>query len=552
MAEWAETGGSDEMGDWLMEMAAMGNEARLMLLETESQMQEIYDEQEEERIERLENYISLQETIADTLRENAEEEVNIQKEKYDALKEADDDYLSALEDAINKQRELREQENAYEDLAQKEKKLALLQRDTSGANEKETKKLEEEIQDDRQQLLDDKVDDIIENLKSTYELQAEVRDLEIEQKEIALEEKNYISEAANILRNMTGGSDIIAWMIENNKDWDTYTTEQQEKFISEWEKLGNDWATYLAQEETEYNDFLSLSETNIQAYLNNTASAITDSIDRIKKNEEAAQAEREKKAQETIDNINNISDTALKASQKIKKAMQGLNDEENVEKINYNSLTKSTLTGTARDEAYKSMYNAAKGKTNLSEFLKNYSSNQDLASQAWQAARKEEANSYSHGILWPDGTISPHETAQVAIDSIEEILKSTPQNGRDGQLKMWANTDNYQVFKKGGFVDYTGPAWVDGTPNKPEAFLSAEDTARIGAAAKLLADLPIFNTTSNAENAVSTNIGDTSIEIHINVENISDDYDVDQMIERVKQDIVDVAKPIGTSVILNK
>ena len=107
-------------------------------------------------------------------------------------------------------------------------------------------------------------------------------------------------------------------------------------------------------------------------------------------------------------------------------------------------------------------------------------------------------------------------------------------------------------YATGGLVDYTGLAQVDGTPNKPEAFLSAEDTARIGAAAKLLADLPIFNATSNAENAVSTNIGDTSIEIHINVENISDDYDVDQMIERVKQDIVDVAKPIGTSVILNK
>ena len=114
-----------------------------------------------------------------------------------------------------------------------------------------------------------------------------------------------------------------------------------------------------------------------------------------------------------------------------------------------------------------------------------------------------------------------------------------------------AQTGAYK-YATGGLVDYTGLAQVDGTPNKPEAFLSAEDTARIGAAAKLLANLPIFNATSNAENAVSTNIGDTSIEIHINVENISDDYDVDQMIERVKQDIVDVAKPIGTSVILNK
>ena len=32
-------------------------------------------------------------------------------------------------------------------------------------------------------------------------------------------------------------------------------------------------------------------------------------------------------------------------------------------------------------------------------------------------------------------------------------------------------------FAKGGLVDFTGPAWVDGTKTKPEAFLSAEDTA---------------------------------------------------------------------------
>ena len=106
-----------------------------------------------------------------------------------------------------------------------------------------------------------------------------------------------------------------------------------------------------------------------------------------------------------------------------------------------------------------------------------------------------------------------------------------------------------QAFKTGGLVNYTGPAWVDGTPTKPEAFLNAQDTQRIGEAAKILAQIPALN---GASENVSTNIGDTTIEIHINVENIESDYDVDQMIERVKNDIIDVSKPIGTSVILKK
>ena len=112
-----------------------------------------------------------------------------------------------------------------------------------------------------------------------------------------------------------------------------------------------------------------------------------------------------------------------------------------------------------------------------------------------------------------------------------------------------AFTEQWEKYKTGGLVDYTGPAWVDGTPTKPEAFLNAQDTQRIGEAAKILAQIPALN---GASENVSTNIGDTTIEIHINVENIESDYDVDQMIERVKNDIIDVSKPVGTSVILKK
>ena len=110
----------------------------------------------------------------------------------------------------------------------------------------------------------------------------------------------------------------------------------------------------------------------------------------------------------------------------------------------------------------------------------------------------------------------------------------------------------YNGFLNGGLVDYTGPAWVDGTPSKPEAFLNSDDTKRIGEAAKLLSNLPILNSTSSASTPLSTNIGDTSIEIHINVDSISSDYDVDRLAERIKSDIVDASKPVGTPVILKR
>ena len=109
------------------------------------------------------------------------------------------------------------------------------------------------------------------------------------------------------------------------------------------------------------------------------------------------------------------------------------------------------------------------------------------------------------------------------------------------------------AYAKGGMVDFTGPAWVDGTKSRPEAFLNADDTKRIGEAAKLLSDLPLLDNPRTQTNEISnTNVGDTTFEIHINVENISSDYDVDQAVERVKQDIADAAQYAGSNVILKK
>ena len=125
--------------------------------------------------------------------------------------------------------------------------------------------------------------------------------------------------------------------------------------------------------------------------------------------------------------------------------------------------------------------------------------------------------------------------------------KAKKRTGKHG----FSNLSGFK-YADGGLVNYTGPAWVDGTQNKPEAFLNAEDTKRIGQAAELLANLPIFNNTSNANNAVSATYGDTNVSVNITVESIANDYDVDRMMKRVEEKITSAAKPIGTSVILKK
>jgi hypothetical protein len=111
---------------------------------------------------------------------------------------------------------------------------------------------------------------------------------------------------------------------------------------------------------------------------------------------------------------------------------------------------------------------------------------------------------------------------------------------------------NHLAFAEGGLVNFTGPAWVDGSRSRPEAFLSAEDTRRIGEAARILADLPILSQPVNQEQLPTTTIGDTTIQIDVHVDSIASDYDLDEAMNKVEQRIVEAAKYTGSNVILKK
>lgn len=87
-------------------------------------------------------------------------------------------------------------------------------------------------------------------------------------------------------------------------------------------------------------------------------------------------------------------------------------------------------------------------------------------------------------------------------------------------------------FKTGGIADYTGPAWLDGTPSKPELVLNARDTQNFLALRDVLSK--VIGSTNSITNSYG---GDNIFEINVNVDKIEKDYDVDRVIEKVKKEI---------------
>ena len=566
--------------DGLEKLIGEYNSTYDMALDKEQEYLDAQKEFDKLKSEARDKYIAMEQNVIDIIKKQMQEEIDAVTDKYAALEEADNDYLDALQKAIDKQRELRDQENQYEDLATKEKKLALMQRDTSGTNRKEVISIGKEIEDDRQNLLDNEIDNLIGSMKELYDKQKEARDLEIKAMEAATENMQLINEtASNIISGFTNVGDYQSWLLENNSSVKDMTAAQTEQYLEGAKEDFAGYAQYVSLTTEEIK--LKTDEINQKAdeMFTNTSENITDIGTVIQDAAEKAKQESIDGAQEAYDEAATKMDDTQK---KITETKNTLDKAEDAAVIAH---------GAAMDEMVKAsesaMLEVATAGTEMmieAEALDPSNSKDVQEFAKTHNFYNEKTGEYSRSFV--DAlTNKGYDTSSMTVDK-EWQITGTPINGgptiylpgtfstkADGEaalpeyLNEYGNslknlsvtavigsevTGAYKKYATGGLVDYTGLAQVDGTPNKPESFLSAEDTANIGAAAKLLADLPIFNSTSNAENAVPTNIGDTSIEIHINVENISDDYDVDQMIERVKQDIVDVAKPIGTSVILNK
>lgn len=146
----------------------------------------------------------------------------------------------------------------------------------------------------------------------------------------------------------------------------------------------------------------------------------------------------------------------------------------------------------------------------------------------------------TESLIWTIGDIPQNDEVHVA-HAMETTLPPILEQffARTTTAQDMANdnaTSGAKKYASGGLVDYTGPAWVDGTPGKPEAFLNANQTAMIAAFTANLAKMVSGKFPSSNIEAGS------NCEINIDIGSIGADYDIDQAINKVKQEIVNSAQ----------
>lgn len=130
---------------------------------------------------------------------------------------------------------------------------------------------------------------------------------------------------------------------------------------------------------------------------------------------------------------------------------------------------------------------------------------------------------------WDDATTKLDKSpVREQMNKLEKLIQDI--------YKGAGQTYTYTPYKTGGIADFTGPAWLDGTKSHPELVLNARDTENFIQLKEVLSSL-LSGSSSSMQNP-----GDTYFDVHIDVEKISNDYDVEQLSNKVKQLIADEAR----------
>lgn len=437
--------------------------------------------------EARDDFIDLINDLTDVLIEIDEKALERQQEYYDQLIEQDEDYLDALRKNVEERRKIRDRENSYEDLAEKQRRLSLLKRDTSGVYKNEIASLEKEIANSQQDLTDQKIDDIIENMEEDLDLRKEQFDRHIELMEDSINQAKENGEYARRAQELLEQQPEEAYRIltESNSEYLAMSSAEQAQYV---EKIKNQMIEMSRFMEGYY---LRLAESMdavaeaIKIQLSNALAALGQNSSNINSSQIGAGAGPNNSGSSSSGGSSGGSSIGSPNGPSTKETIKEVQRAINRIMAQYNSQM------------------SALGKSNL---------------------RKE--------YLTVDGITGP-KTRSAALQMINW---ATSKGISASDVRLIQSNRSLIGFKKGGIVDFTGPAMVHGSKSRPESFLDAEDTKNVANLRDFLRELNISNKPNLNYGTSNFRAGDCTI--YINVDQIASDYDIDRAIEEVQRKIL--------------
>lgn len=442
------------------------------------------------------NYIDLVNELAQYYEEAQQKIIDDQKDAYDKMKELDDNYLDELRKNIEARRAARDRENDVEDITKKQKRLAMLMRDTSGRNAGEIADLQKEIQDAQQNLIDDDVDRVLDSIEDANDKQQE---------------------------NWDNAIDVLEKQLEADKENGKFIKMAEEKFAEGPAAVRKEFEQLFTKEGI-------YSQAEINSKLEDVDKKLDTAVEYFKGNDirenvgsTGTGANGKYTTIRYLDPNGNVKTGYVSKDNKTYK------DKDLTERIDTGSIVPGS-----NGKAWKlNDSNEVGEKYNLTEDEKRKlgisSNNSSNINTNTNTNKQSSYNGYNANTNWLNE---------------KKYLESLIAKG--GGSKIWAEPQlkklieakiyyTGKAFKKGGLVDFTGPAWVDGTSSNPEAFLNAQDTRNFTELKQILSSLLRADRFAGFD---LSNLQGGDCNIYVTVDQIASDYDIDEAVARIKEEIM--------------
>ena len=399
------------------------------------------------QIQELENiwrdtYVDFESRVFDAVVSYYQDIIDNYSELHDTLSNSNSAILSAIQKQIALERQIRDNTQTEENIADTEAQLAFLRRDTTGGNELASLQLQKELSDQRQSYEDTLIDQAISRLQDDNEAAAQQRQKQIE-----------IMQAQLDYQQQSG-------------EFNAYVRELLETAMgADGELLTNSDLMTLLKDQENWSAMSEVSKQVWEEELNTTFKEVAAFI--LKQNAEE----------------NGTFISALTG------AIQGM----------------TSAIGSRSQPSIKIDYSAGSGGGGG-------------------------GGGGGSGGGGGGGSSSSGGTKAPTVSTIY-LPTSVPKNAVSGYVGLGSGVF-VKKYAKGGIVDSTGLAWLDGTESEPEYILNARQT---DAFLRLADILPTMMEGNNVTNDNSSN--QINLNLVMNVDQIASDYDVDRIADRVK-DIV--------------
>ena len=443
------------------------------------------------------DFLSLEQRVYDAIVKQHQEVIDAYSSFNDTLNDTNDKIMDGLREQIDLERQIRDNTQTEQDIAEKEARLAYLQRDTSGANATETLKLQKEIDDARQSYSDSLIDQQIDSIEKGNEKAAEQRQIQIQTMQAQLDYWTKIgafwSTVSDLLVNAI---DPETGKLDKNNSALVSLLMSADNFggLSEFGKM--DW----------YDDLVEAFNKGMEGF-GNFKMQQAEEAGEITQGGNTYKYDKEKKAW-MLGN----------------EAYSAVYDPVTGQYIFTRNKTEDVKTGTIGEpkEEVKAEKPTSSGPTYTGSTTHKYtvslgSWTQEIEATDEAAARKKAGMYYDTYGIW--------YAKQRSNYSLDDFKKQFTKDQFMNYLTI------AQKYASGGFADYTGPAWLDGTKSKPEAVLSAKQT-------ELFISLRDMLERFGQSGGFNNSYGNTYVDLDVNAD-IGSDYDVDSLVSRLKRDILE-------------